>query len=71
MTGGTVDIKPSDNSDQSKFSRGIRDLKDHEKDDGKFVEAEINTSDRRDPEESKYNEAGQPVATQAEVEKNS
>jgi hypothetical protein len=55
-------------SDQSKFSMGIRDLKNVDPDDGKFGEFEVLPSYRRDPEESRYDEAGQPVRTQGDVE---
>ncbi len=66
-----MDIKPSEISDQSKFSRGIRETMDPEKEDGKFIEAEIAATPRRDPEESRYNEASQPVVTQGEMENKS
>lgn len=55
-------------SDQSQFSIGIRDLHDGDPEDGKFGEFEVLPSYRRDPEESRYDEAGQPVRTQGDVE---
>jgi hypothetical protein len=63
-----MDIKPSQISDQSKFSRGIRETANPGKEDGKYIEAEIAATPRRDPEESCYNEASQPVVTEVEVE---
>jgi hypothetical protein len=58
-----------ENSDQSKFSRGIRDI-DNKRDDGKFIEVEQNPTDRRDPEESRHDEAGFPIFTQGDEEMN-
>lgn len=59
--------KPVD-SDQASFNLGIREVEKHEPDDGKFIELEQLPTDRRDPEESRYNEAGQPVITQGDKE---
>ncbi len=55
-------------SDQSTHSLGIRDLIGSDPEDAKFNEVEILPSYRRDPEESRYNEAGQPVPTQGDYE---
>jgi hypothetical protein len=60
------------NSDQSGDFLGIRDLPGSgDGADGKFVEIEQDMSDyssRRDPEESRYDEAGNPVRTQGDSE---
>ena len=53
-------------SDQDSHTRGVRDLKQRDEEDGKYNEEEQPlANDRRDPEESRYNEAGQLPSEQA------
>jgi hypothetical protein len=56
--------------DQSKFNLGIRDLPgQNDSEDGKFNEQnEAVQHDRRDPEESRHNEAGQKIPTQSDYD---
>ncbi len=60
-------------SDQSRFSFGVRDFEEAKgicsvDKDGQFGEAETSPTQRRDPEEARYNEAGQPIVTQGDFE---
>jgi len=59
---------PIENSDQSEYNLGIRDLVECDSMNGKFVEFETCPLHRRDPEESRYDEAGAPVITQGDIE---
>lgn len=65
--GGNVTSKKTtqvNDSDQSVTFLGIRDIEDHNAEDGEFVEVEQSPSGRRDPEESHHDEAGRPVIIQ-------
>ena len=66
----SLSLKLDDNpeSDQVPSNKGIREVPQRDPGAGQFIELE-DLASRRDPEESRYNEAGSPQdATQGDLE---